>query len=97
MPGLGELMSHDSPQLAIWPFQLSTLGFTNSFHRCTPTGERELEPSKWVFMAGRAMGGKQSLFVGLALWSETKNTIGRINVEPNQWLTILRLMNKGGA
>jgi hypothetical protein len=91
IPGLEGLLVHEGPRVVIWPAQLSTMGFTNSFHRCTPTGQREEEPSRWILLAGRAEGGGQTLFVGLALWSEEATTLGRMNLEPHQWLDVLRL------
>ncbi len=94
IPGLGALVEQDYPRIIIWPAQLSRMGFTNSFHRCTPTGRSEDEPSQWILLAGRAEGGGQTLFVGLALWSEAPTTLGRMNLEPHDWLTVLR-MNVG--
>jgi hypothetical protein len=91
VPGLGALVLRDRPRISIWPAQLSTMGFTNSFHRCTPTGQREEEPSQWVLLAGRAQGGGQALFLGLGLWSDEPTTLGRRNLEPHQWLDVLRL------
>jgi hypothetical protein len=91
VPGLGTLVARDKPRISIWPAQLSTMGFTNSFHRCTPTGQREGEPSSWVLLAGRAQGGGLSVFLGLGLWSEEPTQLGRRNLEPHQWLDILRL------
>jgi hypothetical protein len=91
IPGLEGLLVHDAPRVIIWPPQLSTTGFTNSFHRCTPTHQREDEPSRWILLAGRAEGGGQTLFVGLALWAEEATTLGRMNLEPQQWLDVLRL------
>ena len=91
VPGLGALVAHDHPRVIIWPAQLSRMGFTNSFHRCTPTGQNAVEPSRWILLAGRAEGGGQTLFVGLGLWSEEATTLGRMNLEPHQWLDVLRL------
>jgi hypothetical protein len=91
IPGLGMVVEHDHPRVCIWPAQLSTMGFTNSFHRCTPTGQGEPQPAPWVLLAGRAQGGGQSLFVGLGLWSETATTLGRKNLEPHQWLDVLKM------
>jgi hypothetical protein len=91
IPGLAALVCHDHPRVVIWPAQLSTMGFTNSFHRCTPTSLREDEPSPWIFLAGRAEGGGQTLFIGLGLWTEEPTTLGRRNLEPHQWLDVLRL------
>jgi hypothetical protein len=92
VPGLGALIAHDFARVVIWPAQLSRMGFTNSFHRCTPTGLNEEQPSKWILLAGRAEGGGQTLFIGLGLWSETPTTLGRMNLAPHEWLNVLRLM-----
>jgi hypothetical protein len=91
IPGLAALVEQDHPRVIIWPAQLSRMGFTNSFHRCTPTGQTEEDPSQWILLAGRAEGGGQTLFIGLGLWSETPTTLGRMNLETHDWLNVLRL------
>jgi hypothetical protein len=91
IPGLGALVVRDQPRVCIWPAQLSGMGFTNLFHRCTPTAERDSEPSCWILLAGRAQWAGENLFVGLGLWSEEATTLGRRNLEPHQWLDVLRL------
>jgi hypothetical protein len=91
VPGLGAVVKRDQPRICVWPAQLSTMGFTNSFHRCTLTGRREDEESEWVLLAGRARGRGQPLFLGLGLWTDEPTAIGRMNLEPQQWLDVLRL------
>jgi hypothetical protein len=44
-----------------------------------------------VLLAGRAQGGGQALFLGLGLFSDEPTTLGRMNLEPHQWLDVLRL------
>jgi hypothetical protein len=95
VPGLGSAVLQDRPQLRIWPAPLSTLGFTNAFHRCMPTGRREDEATGWVLLAGRAQGGGHTLFVGVVLWTSEPTTFGRMNLEPRQWLDVLRLSSPG--
>jgi hypothetical protein len=95
VPGLGGVMLRDRPQVQLWPAQLSEQGFINSFHRCTPTGEREGEPSHWVLLAGRAQPGGPALLIGLGLWTDKPTTLGRLNLEPRQWLDVLRLRQPG--
>jgi len=97
IPGLGRIVQRDRPRICLWPAQMSTMGFTNSFHRCTPTGARERQPSRWIMVAGRAQGGGYTVFLGLGLWSEDETTLGRLNLEPVQWLDILRLAPVGSA
>jgi hypothetical protein len=91
IPGLGALVVRDQPRVCIWPAQLSALGFTNLFHRCTPGGPRPGEPSRWILLAGRAQWGGEALFIGLGLWSQEATSLGRRNLEPHQWLDVLRL------
>lgn len=97
VPGLGRVIKRDRPRVSLWGGHLSTMGFTNSFHRCTPTGAREQEPSKWIMLAGPARGGGYQVFLGLGLWSETETTLSRKNLEPVQWLDILRLAPVGSG
>ena len=85
----------DQPAIRLWPMQLSTMGFTNTFHRLTPTGETEDDPSHWVFLAGRAMVGKMQVFLGIALWMREPRSLGRLNLELEQWRDVLRLAPLG--
>jgi hypothetical protein len=71
--------------------QLSEPGFRVTFHRSTLKPEREGEPSRWVFVAGRIHTTGYPVLVGLGLWAEQPNAIGRLNLEPNQWLDVLRV------
>jgi hypothetical protein len=91
VPGLGAMAARDRPRIRVWPQQLSQQGFVASFHRCTPKREPDGEPSRWLFLAGRALLGRQPLLLGLGLWSDEPSTIGRVNLEPQQWLDVLRL------
>jgi len=91
VPGLGAVAANDGPLVRIWPAQLSHQGFINSFHRCTIKPEREGAPSRWVLVAGRIVLAHQPVLLGLGLWADEPNTLGRLNLEPHQWLDVLRL------
>lgn len=99
VPGLGAIIRNDKPEVRVWPAQLSHAGFVNTFHRCTPIPRSpgspapadEDPPSRWILVAGTAHAGSTHLLVGLGLWAEETNTIGRVNVEPRQWLDVLRI------
>jgi hypothetical protein len=91
VPGLRAVVERDRPRIRVWPPQLSQHGFAAVFHRCTPKHEEEGEPSRWVFVAGRTLLGRQPVLLGLGLWADEPNTLGRINLEPHQWLDVLRL------
>jgi hypothetical protein len=94
VPGLGAVAAWDRPRIRVWPPQLSQHGFLAAFHRCTPTPEPEGEPSRWVLVAGRALAGRQPLLLGLGLWADEPATIGRVQLEPHQWLDVLRLRSE---
>jgi hypothetical protein len=90
VPVLGEAVRQDLPRALVWPAQMSEAGFVNAFHRCTPTGRREGEATGWLVLAGRVELGRESLLVGLVLWTREPTTTGRMNLEPRQWLDVLR-------
>ena len=91
LPGLGGIAANDKPRIRVWPKQLSQQGFVATFHRCTLRSEPEGEPSRWILVVGRAMVGRQAVLLGLGLWAGEANTIGRLTLEPHQWLDVLRL------
>jgi hypothetical protein len=90
VPGLGNLAREDKPMVRVWPVQLSQQGFLASFHRRTRKREAEGMPSRWVLLAGRAQAGLLPVCLGLGLWADDPNAIGRLNLEPHQWLDLLR-------
>jgi hypothetical protein len=91
VPGLGAIMARDKPRVRVWPPQLSHHGFTVAFHRRTRKPDAEGVPSRWVLAAGRAQIGRQAVLVGLGLWADEPNALGRVTLEPHQWLDVLRL------
>jgi hypothetical protein len=96
VPGLGEACAWDRPLIRVWPPQLSQEGFVSFFNRCTPKKEGEDSPSRWILIVGRTHVGRQPVMLGLGLWAEEPNTIGRITLGPHQWLDVLRFRRAGG-
>ena len=91
IPGLGNVATHDRPRVRVWPPQLSQQGFATAFFRNTITGTKEGQPSPWVLVAGRSQFHTPALLLGLALWADEPNNLGRVSLEPHQWLDVLRL------
>jgi hypothetical protein len=91
VPGLGAMAVRDRPRIRVWGGQLSHEGFAATFHRCTPRPEGDDVPSRWVLVAGRAQVGRQPVLLGLGLWTDMANMIGRVTLEPHQWLDVLRV------
>ena len=73
----------------------AALGWLLAQHRfvsyLTKKDEPEGVPSRWVLVAGRAQIGKQSLLLGLGLWADQPNALGRVTLEPHQWLDVIRI------
>jgi hypothetical protein len=96
VPGLGTVAAQEQPRIRIWPPQVSQQGFILAFHRRTQRSEPEGEPSHWLLAAGRAQWGRQAILLGLALWTDEPTTIGRLTIDPYQWLDVLRIKADGG-
>lgn len=95
VPGLGTLAVEDNARVRFWPPQLSQQGFATAFFRHTRTPEPEGRPSRWVLVAGRSQSNQPVYLLGLALRADEPNTLGRIALEPHQWLDVLRLKEVG--
>ena len=89
--GLKGVVLEDKPRVRIWPAQLSKQGFAPSFHRETEKPEPEGRPSRWVLVAGPAAAGRRPILLGLALWADTPNTLGRLTLDPLRWGEVLRV------
>jgi hypothetical protein len=91
VPGLSEIARWDKPLVRVWPPQLSHHGFSSAFHRHMKRPEADEQESRWVLVAGPAQAGRQTIMVGLALWAEQPNSLGKVILEPHQWRDVLRL------
>jgi hypothetical protein len=91
VPGLGEALKRDAPEVRLWPGQLSTEGFANTFHRSTPAPEGDRKPSRWVMLAGRGDLGERQVMIGLCLQAVKEHTLGRRTLKPHEWATALRV------
>jgi hypothetical protein len=89
--GLGAVAREDQAVIRIWPAQLSTHGFPALFQRRVRRGEPEDQPSRWVFLAGPTPPRPKSFLVGLALQTETPTNIGRLTMDPGQWIRSLHI------
>jgi hypothetical protein len=89
--GLGPIVEQDKPRIRVWPPQLSHRGFAPTFHRLITRPEPEGEVSPWVLLAGPARLGKWQVLLGMALYADQANTLGRLNFEPHQWTEKLRV------
>jgi len=93
--GLKGIVLEDRPRVRLWPAQLSKQGFAPTFHRETEKPEPEGRPSRWVLVAGPALAGRRPILLGLALWADTPNTLGRLSLDAGRWGEVLRVQTEG--
>jgi hypothetical protein len=97
IPSLGDIARWDRPRIRIWPSPMSNQGFSIAFHRRLHKPDPDGHPSQWILVAGRAQAGRMPVMIGLGLWAEKPNMLGHINLEPHQWLDVLRLQRTEGV
>lgn len=88
--GLGALCKQDKPRVRVWPAQMSNQGFAPTFHRLVEKPEADGKPSRWVLMAGPTPSKPRPILLGLVLWADEPNTMGRLTLKPEQWAEALR-------
>jgi hypothetical protein len=96
VPGLSAQCQLDRPRIRVWPAQFSHQGFAAAFHRCTRKAEAEGLPSRWVLVAGKFHVGTRTVHIGFGFWADEANAVGRLTLEPHQWLDVLRIKTAEG-
>jgi hypothetical protein len=89
--GLGTVARQDHAVIRVWPLQLSAKGFPAVFHRNMRKPDPEGQPSNWVLLAGPTPPRPHSVLLGLALWTDEATSIGRLILDPSQWIHILHV------
>jgi hypothetical protein len=89
--GLGAVAQIDKPRVCVWPPQLSHSGFAPTFQRRVIRPEPDGQPSRWILLAGPARVGGSPVLLGLACYTEKPTTVGRLNLEADQWANALRI------
>jgi hypothetical protein len=92
--GLKGIVLEDRPRIRVWPPQLSKQGFAPTFHREIEKPEPEGRPSRWVLVAGPALAGRKPILLGLALWADSPNTLGRLTLDTTRWGEVLRIQTQ---
>src|SRR5262249_42024741 len=89
--GLRYFIAEDRPRVCVWPPQLSKQGLAPPFHRETERGEPEGKPSRWILVAGPASSARKPILLGLALWADAPNSLGRLTLDAARWGEVLRI------
>ena len=78
VPGIGEIVERDQPQMIEWPAQLSTSGFAHTFFKLVPLPGDQGKSTPWCSLAGRCESEFDPVMVGLVMRAEKPNNLGPI-------------------
>jgi hypothetical protein len=90
-PGLGESIDADSPRLVVWPRHPSLGHFTPLFHKLVQIPEAKGRRSPWVLISGPAHMGRQTVFLGLAVFLDRTTYQREIEVAREKWNEVIGL------
>lgn len=91
LPGLGEVLDSDRPRQVVWPRHPSRGQFVQMFHHLVQIPEVKGHRSPWVLISGSAHLGRQTVFLGLAVYLDKTTYQREIQVEKEKWNEVLGL------
>lgn len=92
MRGMDEIVKADRPRIRVWPPQLSSVGFAQSFFRRVIRPEARGRMSSWVRVAGPAKAGGMPILVGMALMADEPTDIDELGLNEQEWLDVVRVV-----
>jgi hypothetical protein len=92
LPDFTTVVAAHRPLIRLWPCQLSTQGFVNSFfNNARLPGDRG-KGTPWCAVAGRFEAGGQQLLAGLVCAADRPNSLSQVTVaHAGQWMDVLRV------
>lgn len=84
-PGLGEILDHDKPRQVVWPRHPSLDRFVQMFHKLVQIPEAKGRRSPWVLISGSTRLGRQTVFLGLAVFLDKTDYRREIQVAREKW------------
>jgi hypothetical protein len=90
-PGLGEILDSDKPRQVVWPRHPSLDRFTERFRQLVRIPESKGRRSPWVLISGAARLGRQTVFLGLAVFLDKTDYKREIQVSREKWNEVLDL------
>ena len=88
-PGLGEILDSDKPRQVVWPRHPSLDRFTERFRQLVRIPESKGRRSPWVLISGSARLGRQTVFLGLAVFLDKTTYQREIQVSREKWNEVL--------
>lgn len=90
-PGLGEILESDNPRRLVWPRHPSLGRFVQRFHQLVQIPEAKGRRTSWQLISGSARLGRQTVFLGLAVFLDKTGYLREIQVEKEKWNEVLGL------
>jgi hypothetical protein len=87
--GMGEILDSDKPRQVAWPRHPSLDRFTERFRQLVQIPEPKGRRSPWVLVSGSARLGRQTVFVGLAVFLDKTAFQREIQVSREKWNEVL--------
>jgi hypothetical protein len=95
VPGFGAVLAAHAPAVRIWPAQLSSQGFANTFFAQARLPGSEGKSTPWCALAGRFEADGQKFLAGLVLRGSAANNLSHVVVErESQWMDLMRVRLK---
>lgn len=92
LPGLGRVVELHRPLVRLWPYQVSTRGFANSFFSNIRLPGMAGRGTPWSAVAGLFKHGDTPVMLGLVLRAASPNSLGQVIVNTeHEWLGCLRV------
>ncbi len=90
-PGLAEVLDSDKPRQLVWPRHPSLDRFVQMFHKLVQIPEAKGRRTPWVLISGSAHLGRQTVFVGLAVFLDKTDYKREIQVAREKWDEVIGL------
>lgn len=90
-PGMGEILDADTPRCVVWPRHAGLGQFVGMFHKLVQVPEVRGRRSPWVLLSGSAHLGRQTVFLGLAVFLDKTTYQREICVDKEKWSDVLGL------
>jgi hypothetical protein len=88
-PGLGDILAVDTPRVVVWPRYPSVGRFLEMFPKLVQAPETKGRRSPWMLLSGATRLGRQTIFLGLAVYLDKTTYTREIQVEKEKWNEIL--------
>ncbi len=90
-PGLAEILDSDKPRQLVLPRHPSLDRFVHMFHKLVQIPEAKGRRTPWVLISGSAHLGRQTVFVGLAVFLDKTDYKREIQVAREKWDEVIGL------